>query len=393
MPLNPDRVATLIRDSIGQKRQRKVSDGRNLYLVTRDGHASWVCQYWQADGNGGGLVRSHGLGPVPPTTPAMARKAHETFRVGLRNGTAPIKPRQRSAPVATSGRTFGTLAPQWLAKHADEWRPEQAKRNGAMLRLHAAALTDRPIESITVEQVADILRPIWTGPGNSTGSKVRGLIEKVFAMADVQPNPASWARLQNHLSNKTVASVSVASLPYVELPRLMKELARDPALAARAIRFLVFTGVRQKEAIGAKWGEIDFAAKILSVPSDRMKMKEAHIVPLSAAALDCLGPRGADDAYVFASRGSFIKPTVVWTCLNGYERKTSDGRPITTHGFRSTLATWAQDNSFATEVIDLVLAHKERSKTRAAYLRSDRLDERRKLADEWADFACAQVSP
>jgi integrase len=311
---------------------------------------------------------------------------------------APIVSGRGSIPLtATAGgttaleRTFGTLAPQWLAKHAAEWRPEQAKRNGAMLRLHAAALADRPVESISVDQVADMLRPIWTGPGNSTGSKVRGLIEKVFAMADVQPNPASWARLQNHLSNKTIASVSVASLPYAELPKLMKELARDPALAARAIQFLVFTGVRQKEAIGAKWSEI--VGDVWTVPADRMKMKEAHTVPLSAAALDCLGPRGADDAYVFASRGSFIKPTVVWTCLNGYERKAADGRPITTHGFRSTLATWAQDRRFAVDVIDATLAHKERNKVRGAYLRSDLLAERRKLMAAWSDFACAQVSP
>jgi hypothetical protein len=50
------------------------------------------------------------------------------------------------------------------------------------------------------------------------------------------------------------------------------------------------------------------------------------------------------------------------------------------------MSTWAQDNGFAIEVIDLTLVHKERSKTWRAYLRWDLLPERRKLADAWALF-------
>jgi integrase len=83
-----------------------------------------------------------------------------------------------------------------------------------------------------------------------------------------------------------------------------------------------------------------------------------------------------------------MRPAVVWTFLNTFKRiDPKQGKPITLHGFRSTLSTWAQEQKFPTEVIDLALAHKERNKTRAAYLRSDRLDERRALADQWAKFA------
>jgi len=51
------------------------------------------------------------------------------------------------------------------------------------------------------------------------------------------------------------------------------------------------------------------------------------------------------------------------------------------------VASPAQDHGFPQPVIDLTLAHKERSRTRRAYLRSDRLPERRTLLEQWAEFA------
>jgi hypothetical protein len=38
------------------------------------------------------------------------------------------------------------------------------------------------------------------------------------------------------------------------------------------------------------------------VPSERMKMKRDHAVPLTDAMIACLGPRCDDDAFVFPSR-------------------------------------------------------------------------------------------
>jgi len=97
-----------------------------------------------------------------------------------------------------------------------------------------------------------VLRPIWQGPGNSTGSKVRGLIEKVLNAANVERNPAAWSRLQNHLAVRAAKSVPVASLPYAEVPPLMTELAADPAMAARAIRFVVSVKKKHLAQRGAR---------------------------------------------------------------------------------------------------------------------------------------------
>lgn len=41
---------------------------------------------------------------------------------------------------------------------------------------------------------------------------------------------------------------------------------------------MAFTFVRTRELIGARWEEVDFDARRLSIPAARMKMKTPHIV-------------------------------------------------------------------------------------------------------------------
>jgi integrase len=255
---------------------------------------------------------------------------------------------------------------------------------------HTTALDRRPVNRITVKEIADVLRPVWTGPGHSVGSDLRGVLEGIFSAAKVEPNPAAWDKLKDDdfgLEASTVTAVHHPSLPYLELPSLMIELGPLPALPARALRFIILTGVREGEALGADWSEFDFAGKLWHVPAERMKMKLAHTVPLSDAAIACLGKPGK--GYVFPSaRAGHIQKHSVWRLLKSFNRiDPTQRKPITTHGMRATLSTWAEDTGFAPKVIDLVLAHKERNKVTAAYQRSEQMPERRKLLDAWALFA------
>ena len=60
---------------------------------------------------------------------------------------------------------------------------------------------------------------------------------------------------------------------------------------------------------------------------------------------------------------------------------------ITTHGFRSTFRTWAAERtSFPGEVVEAALAHTIGNKVEAAYQRSDLLEKRRALMDEWGKY-------
>ena len=61
-------------------------------------------------------------------------------------------------------------------------------------------------------------------------------------------------------------------------------------------------------------------------------------------------------------------------------------KSIVAHGFRSTASTLLHELGFPPEVIELQLEHVQRSQVAAAYNRSARLAERRKMMQAWADY-------
>jgi integrase len=392
-------------------------DGGSLYLVVRRaGSGSWVFQF-----RDGPKLRSKGLGAFPAVTLAMARKKRADVLTSHDN--EPEKPKG-------VGQSFSKLSEQYFDHHATALGANQLKRNRALLRLHAAPLMKRPVNRITRHEVADVLRPIWTGSTNSKGVKLRALIERILNAADNDRNPAAWGRLESLLparSKKTKRSVPVASLPYRQVPALYAELAaigREEIgyMASSALRFLILTGVRLKEGRGAQLSEIDYDKRgeegerlgaIFTIPAERMKIKEQgdFEVPLSAEALALLremqdgADRDSNDGFIFPGRAA--RSGVSHKCIGRnaihltLKRLQGDGAPrwvdgrgrkITAHGFRATMATWAQEQRgldgsrlFDQETIDGTLAHFVGGTT-GAYQRSKHLEARRKLLAAWSRF-------
>ena len=67
-------------------------------------------------------------------------------------------------------------------------------------------------------------------------------------------------------------------------------------------------------------------------------------------------------------------------------------RWVKTHGFRSSFRDWAGENGdYAHNVIEFSLAHQLDGKTEGAYLRSELLEKRRTLMQDWADFVTSKV--
>ena len=62
------------------------------------------------------------------------------------------------------------------------------------------------------------------------------------------------------------------------------------------------------------------------------------------------------------------------------------GEEQTGHGFRTMASTLLNEQGYPPDVIELQLAHAERNKVRAAYNKAQRLPERRKMMQAWADY-------
>ena len=388
----------------------KHPDGGSLYLQVRGGRGAWVFEKREGTGR-----KSIGLGPYPEVSIQAARKARQAIL-----DQAP--PRRRSSyylapsvaftpagqpapamrvtppgPVTGSTQTFERVADDFLKARADQYTPARVDRFRQILRLHFGSIAKLPMRDIATQQVADTLRPIWNGSIDSTGRKICPLIEKFFTAAQIAPNPATMEQLTagivNGLPAKAKAKgVSVASLPFNQVPTLMAKLAEDSGDVVRMIRFLILTGVRLKEATNATWAEIDLKAKTWTIPAERMKMDVEHIVPLSAEALAVLGERGDGLIFRGTRSGGAISHTVGLEHLKTYGLKDSKGKAITLHGFRSSLATWAEEHEppFTPKVIHFNLAHySKEDRVSKAYLRGDLWSKRVEMMKAWAAFAAS----
>jgi hypothetical protein len=55
------------------------------------------------------------------------------------------------------------------------------------------------------------------------------------------------------------------------------------------------------------------------------------------------------------------------------------------HGFRTSFKTWAQEQTdFENEVSEMALAHTISNKAEAAYARSNYLEKRKKMMEDWS---------
>ena len=63
---------------------------------------------------------------------------------------------------------------------------------------------------------------------------------------------------------------------------------------------------------------------------------------------------------------------------------------MTGHGFRAMASTALNEMGYRPDVIERQLAHTEKNAVRAAYHRSQYLEERQTMMQAWADFLDAQ---
>ena len=378
MSLSPQQVTSAIKSGVNQK----LSDGRSLYLVVKNGKAFWVHQF-----RDGKVTRSRGLGSAAQVTPAAARRARDAFAVARRENIEIAGQARREG----KGPLFAKVRDDFLNHNTSLWGARHQARNRFLLKTYAAALDDIPINRITTQQVADVLRPIWTGPGDNRGGKLRSLIENVIN-GHVDPNPATWDRLKVSTYGLELKRREVkghAAMPAADVPAFVQRLDMTD-VEDRATLFVILTGVRRSEAIGMTWGELDLANKRWMIPAARMKNGKDHFVPLTDAAIACLGTPSASDAFVFPSRrGGMLGHDAL--LLSRFELE------YTLHGFRSTLADWAEESGYRTNVIQMVLAHRKKSDDgRAlgsqdlAYMRTTLFEERRKLHDAWSAFVMSK---
>ena len=162
-------------------------------------------------------------------------------------------------------------------------------------------------------------------------------------------------------------------------------------VTAYALKLAPLLFVRPGELRHAEWTDFDLDGREPQwrIPAEKMKMGEQHLVPLSKQALALLRelqPVTERGQYVFPSLRSRSRPMSDNTVNAALRRLGYTSEEMTGHGFRSLASTCLNEQGYHPDLIELQLAHAERNKVRAAYNKAQRLPERRKMMQAWADY-------
>jgi integrase len=370
----------------------KLTDGLGLYLlVDPKGRRHWRFRYRTKAGKENTLS----FGDYPETPLVEAREKREAARKQIANGIDPgqVKKAERAAAVAETKNGFEVVAREWYSRQSHLWADSHAETVINRLRLDVfPILGARPIEEITAPELLKMLRRIESRGALETAHRVRTICGQVFryaiATGKCERDPA--ADLRDALKPYKKGHLAAITDPKALAPLLQAiDGYKGTHVVRCALKLTPLLLARPGELRQAEWSEIDFDTATWSIPAEKMKGRQEHIVPLAwqaVAILRDLHELTGRGKYVFPCHGNRDKPmseAAIAVALHALGFKGIQ----TAHGFRATARTLLDEVlQQRPELAEHQLAHAVRGPLGRAYNRTTFLPERRDMMQLWADY-------
>lgn len=385
MPLNDMQI----RRAKPEAKAYTLGDGQGLsLLIEPNGSKSWRFRYRFA-----GKPKMISLGVYPTITLADARSRRDDARKLVAEGKNPseVRKEQKIALQTESESAFEKIATEWHQMKSAKWSEGYASDiMEAFQNDIFPYVGTRPIGEIKPLELLNVLRKIERRGALEKMRKVRQRCSEVFryaiATGRAEFNPAAdlSSALDVHQSNH---------FPFLkadEIPDFLRALDgyTGSRLVLIATKLLMITGVRTIELRAALWSEFDLDNAIWEIPAERMKMRRAHLVPLSTQALDLLSEikiMTGNYSYVFPGRNDPNKP-MSEASVNQVIKRIGYKSRVTGHGFRHMMSTILHEHGFDSRWIELQLAHVDKNTIRGTYNHAVYRHERATMMQYFADL-------
>jgi integrase len=333
---------------------------------------------------------------------AWAREKLLDAKKAVAAGRSPALEKQREKRRLTAAKNFGDVARKWLAeaRMADSTR---AMRKHVVDRDILPAFQNRVLNEVTADDLRALCNKVKARGAPATAVHVRDIVKQVYAFAILHGE-----KVGNPANDVAAASIAIfvpkdRALSPAEIRLAFHQLqavATYPTIRL-ALRMVLLTLVRKSELIEATWSEIDFENATWTIPKQRMKGRNPHVIYLSRQALDilvALHTCAAGSKYVLPSRYEPIR-CMSHATLNRVTqliatRAKAAGLPLepfTVHDLRRTGSTLLNEVGFNGDWIEKCLAHEEGRTSRSIYNKAEYAEQRRHMLQEWADMVDAWI--
>jgi integrase len=387
MPLSD----TKARNAKPKKKQFKLFDTDGLFLLVSPAGGKW----WRFKYRFGGKEKLLSLGTYPEVSLAQARGRRDEARKQVADGIDPSQARQAmKAAKIQNESTFEVVAREWHTKFTPTWTLGHAVTILSRLKLNVFPwIGARPIIEIKAPELLMALRRIESRGALETAHRVRAICGQVFryaiATGRAERDPA--ADLRGALPPVKPKHHSAITDPEKVAGLLRAIDGYQGALVTKcALRLAPLLFVRPGELRQAEWAEIDIEAAEWNIPTEKMKTRQPHLVPLASQAVEILRelyPLTGAGRYVFPSPRTSKRPMSNNGVLSALRRMGFEKDEMTGHGFRAMARTILDEVlQVRPDFIEHQLAHAVRDPNGRAYNRTAYLPERRKMMQTWADY-------
>ncbi|MDD0943578.1 tyrosine-type recombinase/integrase [Xylella fastidiosa] len=221
-------------------------------------------------------------------------------------------------------------AQRWLSEKSHKTTAHEDAAKLRWLAFHFAGKKLAAIDSDLILHVAS-LKAAETSP--STANRYFALIRSILRRAfDIW----LWIDRCPHISLFPEPTKRVRWLTPVQARSLLSEL---PLHQRAMVIFALSTGLRQANVLKLCWNQVDLVRKVLRIPADQAKGRQAIRIPLSLPALQVLqAQRGQHHERVFTYCGRSIR----WVNTRAWHQALQRAgiQDFRWHDLRHTWASW-----------------------------------------------------
>jgi len=379
-----------IRNAKPTSKPYKLTDANSLYLeIKPTGSKLWRYRY-RIDGK----ENIYAIGEYPTLSLAEARTERDTAKKLVKQGVHPAHNRKLKVTqqIADNADTFQSIAKQWIDYECSRKKWTESYHAQIVKTFNTdvfPSIGNLPIRSILPVHILTILKRMEKRGAEVLAIMTRQWCSNVFKyavpnlLADTDPTFV----LKGAIKRPKVKSNK--HLIEEDIPAFLKALDNYSGQRSTiiAVKLLMLTFVRTVELRKAVWSEFDFEARLWKIPAERMKMREAHIIPLPDQAMKLLlelkGLTG-NKQWLFPNTRQ-VKGCMCATTINRVLEYLGYSGLLSAHGFRTTASTILNNMGHRPDVIERQLAHKDVNKIRAIYNRAEYIPERTVMLQQWAD--------
>jgi integrase len=296
---------TTIRRAGAKNKPYKMFDSGGLFLLVMPHGGKW----WRFKYRFNNKEKLLSLGVYPDVSLKQARDRRDEERKKIADKIDPAINRKavKAAWGDSQANTFEVIAREWMDKQSSGWAPSNTKKIKGQLELNVFPwLGPRPVAEILPPELLSVLRRMETRGAVHTAHKVMQTCGQIFryaiATARATRNPAADLR-------GALPPAKSKHLAAIIEPKAIGGLLRamdgyeGGVITRCALQLAPLVFVRPGELRKAEWSEVDLEKAEWSIPAERMKMREAHIVPLSHQAITIL-----EELHPLTGRGRYLFP-------------------------------------------------------------------------------------